>query len=233
MRPAPFPLSHLPTFPFALASALLIVAAAAGCSHVRVTVDCTAARDDLLLAHLDGPRYVLHAPSDDMEASLLFTEFADLWQRALTLHEPELQRVPDDDHAVFQMTLAFGVFDRGTGLAGYPVHVHAYGGYGYPWHRYDGFYPGYRYAGTRVEPVHLGYLHDLFVTAWLPDEAAPAHRRVLWEGRAQLNARNLSLKPSMPYLMAALAPYFGRPTEGPETLKFDGDDDDRVEEVAG
>ena len=198
-----------------------------GCRHVRVDVDCRLLGDHDQLHRLDGPTYVIRGPNEAEEASLAFQETADLLARGLAAERPDLTRVALEAPAHLMISIAYQVVDRGTAVESYPVYGHESGfafSYGGPIHHYHGYGP----VGAHVESVHLGFAHRLFLTAWVPDESRPADRLVLWEGYCDHAGPERSLKATLPYLVAAIVPYYGRPTDDLERIKFDRDDE-RVE----
>ncbi|MHC4443063.1 MAG: hypothetical protein ACYTF1_08090 [Planctomycetota bacterium] len=202
---------------------LLFLLFSAGCRHVVVEVDCRLTGDQSYHRYLRGPRYVIRGVDEQAEASLAFEEFSAMLSQELSFEYSNLKRVRPEGPADVVFTLAYGVSDRGAGVETYPV----YGHYGYGWHWGPGLrrHGYYGVVGTEVQRVHLGYLHSLFVSAWVGDELQPAGRRVIWEGNCDLVSSNRSLKFSMPYLMAALGRYYSRATERPVRVKFDADDE--------
>jgi len=200
-----------------------LLAVVGGCQYVRVQVDCRLASDQSLHGHLKGPRYVIRGADQDTQASLAFEEFSALFERMLDMEHPRLKRVPVNQEADLVFTLAYRVLDRGAGVETYPVYGHS----GYWGHWRPGFhhYDYYGTVGTHVETVHLGYVHVLFVAAWIKDDSQPAEKRVIWEGSCDLIDSQRSMKPTMPFLMAALEPYYGRATSVPVRVKFDPDDE--------
>jgi hypothetical protein len=85
-------------------------------------------------------------------------------------------------------------------------------------------FDGYDVVGTEVQTYHRGYRHMLFVSAWVPDAAQPAGRRVIWEGQAARTVDEADLKDSMPYLTAALGQFYGQATSEPTRIKLDKDE---------
>ncbi len=211
---------------------LVPLAVAAGCSTVRVDVETRLAADPSLAERLAGPAYVMGGVAPEAEASLTFQEAADLWSAALAEYRPHLRRAAGDEPAAFRMTLGFNVVDLGTGVVSYPEygptwgHFSVSGGCGH----YSGYGHGYGYVGQRVQTVHLGYDRSLLVVAWIEDPAQPAGRRVIWEGFARSVGSTPSLKTAMPYLVAALAPYFGEVTAEPVRQRFTSHSD-RIESL--
>jgi hypothetical protein len=205
-----------------------VLLVATGCHHVRVSVDCRLARDTTLWRHLDGPRYAVHADDEEIEASLAFEESAQLLERALAAERPDLARAGARESADLHLTLRYNVFDRGTGVESYPVYGRSPG---WGW-RGGGYYGsgGYGVVGTHLETVHLGYAHLLSLSAWIPDSTRPADRQVVWEGRADLVAGSPNPRLAMPYLVTALAGFYGEATDRPALIKFD-EDDERVESL--
>jgi len=152
------------------ALSLLLVAAgvagSSGCSAFHVHVDCNLIEDSSQWTRLNGPAYVVRGESEKQESSLTFQQFADLLETALRHERPDLHRVPAGEAANLILTLNYGVVDRGTGLETTPVYGRVGVGYGYGYPAYHHGY--YRQVGTRVDTVHLGYVHRLFLTAWIP-----------------------------------------------------------------
>jgi hypothetical protein len=204
---------------------------AAGCHRIHVDVDCRLSASDTLWHHLDGPRYAITGVSEEAEASLSFEEFSGMLENVLRLSRPDLERAPVGEPADLNLTLHYNVIDRGTGVESYPVHYGPPFGYMY-WYGpgYDDRF--YGFAATEVRTVHLGYRHLLFVAAWIPDPSQPAGRRTIWEGHGDLVSSGRSLKQTMPYLLVALATYYGQSTDQPVTLALDPDDE-RVQNLLG
>ena len=194
-----------------------------GCVNPYVTVDTRLTGDQHLWVKLEGPAYAVVADDPRLQASLVFEECAALWSEVLNRQRPELDRVADADEADIIFTLAFDVLDLGIGVSTYPVygssrpHVSGYGGRA---RRYD----SYDVVGTEVRSYHRGYRHLLFVSAWLPDAAKPAGRRVIWEGQAARTIDEADLKASMPYLTAGLGQFYGQATSEPTRIKLDKDE---------
>ncbi|MEP0843408.1 MAG: hypothetical protein HRF43_11955 [Phycisphaerae bacterium] len=150
-------------------------------------------------------------------------------------------RPPQRPDIVF--TFSFHAIDRGTAVESYPVYANrrawVYGPYGARTSYYSS-----SYAGQAVQTVSLGFAHGASLSAWVWDAGQPTGRRVLWEGRAGLVSSTPDLRATMPYLVVALATWYGQPTpDGPAVMKFKTDDeriqslrvppDSRVEPASG
>lgn len=194
----------------------------AGCSPFRVHVDCNLIDDPSHWTRLNGPAYVIRGENEKQESTLAFQQFANLLELALEHERPDLRREPAGEPAHLILTLSYGLVDRGAGIETRPVYgrVGFYGGYGY---RYR-YYGHYTRVGTRVDTVHLGFAHCVSITAWIPDDSDPDQRLILWEGYCDHAGRQRSLKETMPYLLAALVPYYGQATGGMESFTVDDDD---------
>ena len=205
---------------------LTIVAAlaAAGCAPYRVQVDCRLTSDNSLWHRLDGPVFVVHGPTPQIESTLEFEDFAAMFDQAIRQQRPGLRRVPIGQTANLQVTMGYTVLYRGQAIETYPYYRPMYG-FG-PWG--DGFYGGEVFE--RVDVVDLGYQHMLSLSAWIADEGQPADRKVLWEGRADLIADDSNLKQTMPAMLLALTSLYGQSTGTTVTIKFDKDDE-RFEEL--
>jgi len=202
-----------------LASSVVILIAVSGCHHVRVDVDCRRTQDPSLHALLYDANYVIKGVNENVESSLAFKEFACMLESVLRMKHPHLIRVAANSPSDFVLTMNYRVVDRGAGIETYPVYGH--GGWGYWGYRHPGYYG---VVGTRVETVDLGYVHSLFLSAFKIDKNQHTGRTVIWEGNAELNSSQRSLKLTMPYLMVAMEPYYGRATERPVRVKLDPDD---------
>lgn len=207
-----------------LSASLLLLAACAGCQQkVSVFVDCRLAADPADWHLLDGPTYVVRGNSEAEEASLAFQEFAAMLEQALAAERPGLRRVPAGEPAHLILSMAYNVFDRGTGLASYPVYGAAAGygrWYGGPVYRWDAYGP----VGAYWSSVHLGFAHKLFLAAWVPAEDESGRQHVIWEGYSDHGGRDRSLRATLPYLLTALVPYYGRATQDIEEVRLNPDD---------
>ncbi len=200
---------------------LTVVAAlaAAGCQPYRVHVDCRLTKDDTLWHRLDGPAFVVHGPTPQIESTLEFEDFAAMLSRAIRQQRPGMQRVPIGQTANLQVTMGYTVLYRGQAIETYP-EFHPVRGFG-PWG--DPFFGGEVFE--RVETVDLGYQHMLTLSAWIADQGLPAGRQVLWEGRADLITDDSNLKQTMPAMLLALTSLYGQGTTTTVTIKFDRDDE--------
>lgn len=193
--------------------------AAAGCEPYRVNVDCRLTSDNSLWHRLDGPAFVVHGPTPQIESTLEFEDFSTMLARALRQQRPALQRVAIGQTANLQMTMAYTVLYRGQAIETYPDFRPAYGfgPFGEP--LFD------TYVGTEVRTVDLGYHHMLSLSAWIADQGLPAGRKVLWEGRADLIAYDSNLKQTMPAMLLASTSLYGQSTGSTMTIKYSKDDD--------
>lgn len=193
-----------------------------GCQNVYVTVDTRLARDPGLWPKLDDPAYAVTADDERVASTLEFQACADLVEEMLEVRRPQLRRVADPATADLICTVSYAVLDRGAGVDTYPVFGPRFGfGYGY------GCGPGYGgfgYVGSEVRTYHRGYLHLLLMQAWVPDEAQPMQRQVLWEARGEHVNDARSLKRTMPYLIGAAGRFWGQATEEPIRVRVDRDD---------
>jgi hypothetical protein len=201
---------------------MMIVAAtlAAGCTPYRVNVDSRLTGDDSLWHRLDGPAYVIHGPTPQVESMLEFEDFSAMLARALSQQRSGLQRVAIGQTANLQMTMAYTVLYRGQAIETYPDYrpVYGFGPFG------GGIFD--TYVGTEVRTVDLGYQHLLSISAWIADEGQPAGRKVLWEARADLIADDSNLKQTMPAMLLATTSLYGQGTGGTVTFKYSHDDDE-------
>lgn len=197
---------------------MLSVPILAGCSSVRVRVDARVAPEDSLRAQLEKPTYVIRASDEQVEASLVFQEFAATFEHAMEMYRPGLQRVESQEPADFAVLLQASAADLGSGVTSYPVYGSHYGRAIGPCG--PAYYHSYGVVGTAVETVHYGFDHVLHATAYVHDPTGPAGRRVLWEAMAGTVASKPDMPAAMPYLTLALASSFGESTEGTQTVKF-------------
>jgi hypothetical protein len=204
-----------------LIGALLIVVALAtvGCEPYRVHVDCRLTPDQSLWPRLDGPLYVIHGPTPQIESTLEFEDYSSMLDRALRQQRAGLRRVAIGQTANLQMTLAYTVLYRGQAIQTYPDYrpVYGFGPYG------PGFFD--TYVGTEVTTVDLGYQHLLTISAWVADQGQPAGRKTLWETRADLIADDSNLKQTMPAMLLATTSLYGQSTSSTVTLKYSKSDD--------
>jgi len=204
-----------------LIGALLIVVALAtvGCEPYRVHVDCRLTPDQSLWHRLDGPLYVIHGPTPQVESTLEFEDYSSMMDRALRQQRPGLQRVAIGQTANLQMTLAYTVLYRGQAIETYPDYrpVYGFGPFG------EGFFD--TYVGTEVRTVDLGYQHLITISAWIADQDQPAGRKTLWEARADLVADESNLKQTMPAMLLATTSLYGQSTVRTVIIKYDKDDD--------
>ena len=192
-----------------------------GCSHVYVTVDARVDSGPSIQGRLDGPKYVIIAEDPRVEASLAFQAFSGIFERALAELRPGMHRVRSRNEADVVLTLVYNITDRGVGIGSYPVHGYSYG---YVYGHRGAYRRGYDLLGYETYTYHLGYLHTLSVSAWVVDSDSPAGRRVLWEGRADHQSEERTLKVTMPYLAAALGRFYGEGTDRPTRIKLAHDD---------
>jgi hypothetical protein len=206
-----------------VASAMLV----AGCQSIRVQVDCRLTPDSSLWNRLNGPDYVIHGVSPEVESSLEFQDFAGLMARTLELIRPSMRRVAIGQPANLQMSLTYAMFYRGQAIETYPVHepVWGFGPYGYGM-------PFDTYVGTEVQTVDLGYQHTISVSAWISDPGQVGGRKVLWEGRASEISDSPTLRQPMPHMLVALFSFYGEATDGLVTVKLEKDDM-RLKALAG
>jgi len=200
----------------------VLLAVLSGCQYTHVEVDCRLAGEQALWAKLEGPRYVIQAEDARAEASLAFESFSEMLERALASERPDLRRVSSAEPAELTFSLSYQVIDQGTGLVTHPVYGYRYG---YvrgcdEW----GAHRTYGFVGHEARTYHLGYLHVLSASAWVPDASRPAGRRVVWEGRADRGSDARTLKMTMPSLMAALMRFYGQATDQPTRIKIDRKD---------
>lgn len=205
-----------------LAGMMVVVSAlaAGGCTPYRVNVDTRLTGDNALWHRLDGPAYVVHGPTPQIESTLEFEDFSAMLSRALRQQRPGLQRVGIGQTANLQMTMAYTVLYRGQAIETYPDYrpVYGFGPFG------RGLFD--TYVGTEVRTVDLGYQHLLSLSAWIADEGQPAGRKVLWEARADLIADDSNLKQTMPAMLLAATSLYGQGTGGTVTIKYAKDDDE-------
>jgi hypothetical protein len=198
------------------------LAVLSGCQYAYVEVDCRLAGEESLWAKLDGPRYVIRAEDERAEASLAFEAFSEMLERGLACERPGLRRVSSAEPAELTLSVSYQIINQGTGLVTDPVYGYRYGHmYGYGgW----GAYRTYGFVGHEVRPAHLGYLHVLLASAWVPDPSRPAGRRVVWEGRADRSSDARALKTTMPSLVAVLVRFYGQATDQPTKIKINRKD---------
>jgi hypothetical protein len=197
----------------------LAVLAATGCQPYRVRVDCRLTGENSLWSRLNGPAYVIHGPSPQLESSLEFEDFSAMLDRALRMQRPDLHRVAVGQTANLQMTMAYTVLYRGQAIETYPDYrpVYGFGPFG------EGFFD--TYVGTEVRTVDLGYQHLLTLSAWIADQGQPAGRKALWEARADLIADDSNLKQTMPAMLLATTSLYGQGTGSTIEMKYAKDDD--------
>lgn len=208
---------------FAVLSGMLIAGTTAGCGNPYVTVDTRLTDDTQLWNRLDGPRYAVVADDPRLQAALAFEDSAATWGQVLVSARPGIRRVSDARQADLVFTLNFNITDLGTGINTYPVYGWSRGyfvgcggrGYGYA---------GREFVGTEVETYHRGFLHTLFLSAWIADASQPAGRRVIWEGQADRTTDEADLKAAMPYLARGLGHFYGQATSKPTRIKIDKDE---------
>lgn len=189
----------------------------AGCS-VRVTADTRLAEQQAEWKRLDGPRYAILAIEPQFEASLAFQETASLFQRCIERERPTLRRVTPPEETDLVFTLAFSVADFGTATQAYPVtrtyRVYRPGPYGR-------VYASNAYCtGTQMRTMHMGFGHQLTLSAWVPAPGTPAGRRVIWEGTFSTTRDTPDIRDSMPYLCVAASRYYGQSTGGQDQIKI-------------
>lgn len=197
----------------------VVALTAAGCEPYRVRVDCRLTADSSLWHRLDGPAYVIHGPTPQVESTLEFEDFSAMLDRALRQQRPGLRRVAVGQTANLQMTLAYTVLYRGQAIETYPDYrpVYGFGPFG------EGFFD--TYVGTEIRTVDLGYQHLLTISAWIADQGRPAGRKTLWEARADLIADDSNLKQTMPAMLLATTSLYGQSTAGTVIIKYDKDDE--------
>jgi len=200
---------------------LTIVAAlaAAGCEPYRVHVDCRLTGDNSLWHRLDGPAFVVHGLTPQIESTLEFEDFSAMFTRAVRQQRPSLVRMPIGQAANLQVTMAYTVLYRGQAIETYPTFhpMYGFGPCG------DMFFDDY--VVEEVRTVDLGYHHMLNLSAWIADQGQPANRKVLWEGRADLIANDSNLKQTMPAMLLAATSLYGQSTGTTVMIKYDKDDE--------
>jgi hypothetical protein len=191
-----------------------------GCGR-PVTVVTRLDPDPSIWGRLDGTDYVLCAKDPQVEATLTHRSCACLIEKALAAVQPDLKRQADADSAALVLTLSYDVADRGHAVGSYPVHGRRYG---YLNAGMGGIYRTYDCIGAETYTYHLGYRHSLTLSAWIRQEEAPADRRVIWEGEADLVSQDRFPDGAMTYLVGALIPFYSQSTGGPVEVSLQGDD---------